>query len=283
MNLLINFNNDVTFKTQYKTVIKSEMSEVLLPMLQKPNMDLKTMVASTGFTNNAICNWFIETFGVSAAKYFRAKRLDLLKKEFLELNKNQTTIEDIAKKYGCSKKWAYNHMVKFGLKTKNADKEKLLDKTVLQMVNDGLPVNSIAERCNCSRSKIQQWLNKNLDSSIVRYRRENNIKLLSKGKHSEILIAESLQKYFDAGYSQKEASEHFNISMPKIVLLKRKYNIKTFLDHANNLLDKFLPDFVEFKERIPIMSRIVGLSEATIARRIKSLYGKNYIDIKMER
>ena len=191
---------------------------------------------------------------------------------------------EIAQKYGFSVSWVHKKAVQFGLKITRSEKKAVLDKKIPEMLRMGLTIDTIAQKNNCSSNTIKKWLDENLEYGIVKFRHDNDIILQHKDSTLDLMLSDLMQKCLDAGYSLKKIAQLFNLSKPQALRIKQKYGLKSQKDYSYELLDKFLPDMIKHKDRLKTMSRLTGLSRATIARYIRSLNdGKNYIDIRLER
>lgn len=284
MNLSINSNvNNIAFNARYTKLAKENMDKTLFPLLKRSDMNIKKMAEESKFTNHAICKWFQETFGVTPAAYFKNKEQETLKNELFAFYNNKIPVDDIAKHYGLTRRWVYDQFTKFKIKTSREELNAMLDNEVLNLIHQGYPMDSIAKKINCSETTLQKWLNKNIPQGVVKYRHDNNIELNHGTRNTKDFIVSMIEESFNAGNSIKETADLYNLKKDKVLRIKQKHKLKTNLEHAQALLDNFLPDFIKDNESLKVMSRIVGLSKATIARKIRAIYGKNYIDIRMNR
>ncbi len=270
MNISVDLNsNHLVFGEKYSKFSKQFMDSKLMPLVDE---GVERMVKKTGYTRHAISNWFIKTFGITPAEYYKQKANDVLKQEFIALHNLGFSTSDIAQRYNRSLKWVYEKELKLGLR----EKQKAIDtKTVFEKIYAGQNIRDIARDMGCSHSTVEKCLKENTPEGIVKYRHDNNISLLP-----NMETAKQVERCFADGKNIKETSEHLNIAKSTVIDYKKLFNLKTKLDHARDFMDKYLPDMIKANWSITKMSKLIGLSKSTIIRAIKKLTGFHYRDIK---
>ena len=280
MDISINLKfNNMNFYSRYTKVSKEKMDNILFPLLDEKNLDIETLVKKSGFSHLAILNWFKNSVGQSAAKYFKDKKLNILKKQIEDLHNQGLNYNEVAKLYGYSSKWAYNKYIDFGLKLRREDINERINQELPKMIKEGYTTRNIAKKLNCSVTIIYNWMHENLKVGISEYRQINNIKIKHELNNIEKKEAELLKKYFSEGKNAKEVSELMNMSPSKISILKHKYNIKSMKEEAHDRLSELVPALMNDKISLKEMSKIIGTSITTISRWIKTVHGKSYSDI----
>lgn len=276
MDLSINFNNNNSYKLSFNARLtkfsKENMDKILLPLLQDDTIEFKDMVTRSGYTSSAVLNWFKNTMGVSATEYFKNRTNDKLKKEFELLYKQGLSTSEIANHYGYSEKWVYKNFKKFGLKSRFAELEDKLNDRVPGLIQEGFSIVTICKILKCSKTRLQNWLNKNLKEGIVKYRHDNNIIQKRKGKDVD-KEKELLENYFSCGMTIADVSKLLGYPTSKVLALKNKYGIKSSFNLAHERMEELVPRMLEEKLSLRKMSLAVGLSAATIRRWIIKTYG----------
>ena len=275
--------NIVTFNSKYTKTSMATMDKVLLPMLKDKNVDLATMVEKSGYTNNAILSWFKKTIGMSARQYFKQQKQNLLKQRLEEMHNNGMSVQQIAESFGTSVRWVYGQFHIYGLKSSILSLNEKLDLHLPNMIQKGYTIPAMAKKFKCSVYKIRQWIENNVHASIVDYRHRNAVNLLHEQKKERFEEKQLLTSYFKEGKTLKEIAKLMGVSTTTVLRLKNKYAIQTESDRGYELMETFLDDMVKYGDKLKTMSRFFGLSESTIARRIKEKYGKNYLDIRLNR
>ena len=270
MNISVNLNsNKLVFGEKISKFSKQFMDSKLMPLV---NEGFDKMVQKSGYTRHAVSNWFLKTFKMTPAEYYKQKENNLLKQEFVALHNLGFSTSDIAQRYNRSLKWAYYKELEFGLR----EKRKAIDtKTVFEKVYAGQNIRDIARDLGCSHSTVEKCLKENTPEGIVKYRHDNNISLLP-----NMETAKQVEQCFAEGKNIKETSEHLNIAKSTVIDYKKLFNLKTKLDLARDFMDKYLPDMIKANWHVSKMSKLIGLSKATILRAIKKLTGFHYKDIK---
>lgn len=269
MNISINSNsNNMVFEAKLTKFSKQFMDSKLMPLVDE---GFDAMVEKSGYTRSAVYNWFKKAFDMTPAEYYKQKKNNILKREFVILKDLGYTNQEIADYYNCSTKWVYDKFIKFGLQ----EKRKKIDKmAVLEKIKAGQNIDSIAKEMGFSHSTVENCIHENF-GSIVEYRHNNNIAL-----QPNIEVAKKVEQCFAEGKGIKETSEHLNMSKSTVIDYKKLFNLKTKLDHARDFMDKYLPDMIKASWPVSKMSNLIGLSKVTIMRAIKKLTGFSYKDLK---
>ena len=275
--------NNISFNSRYTKVSKISMDSVLFPMLKDKNANMKTLVENSGFTHNAILSWFKQSFGMSANKYFKQKELNSTKSQILDLYKKGMSPKEIAERFGNSVRWIYDQFHSMGIKASRMSLNARLNAKLPEMLKEGYTISTIAKRLECSVYKVRQWLKDNVSENIIEFRHNQNINLKHESPKTSYENKQFVEKCFAAGKSLKEVSDLLGVSATTVIRIKDKYSLMSEKDRGYELMDMFLDDMVKARDSIKVMSRLFGLSEATIARRIREVYGKNYLDIKLNK
>jgi AraC-like DNA-binding protein len=283
MDIKINpINQNLVFNAKLTKFSKQNMDRILLPMLRN-NAEFSTLVSKSGYTPNAVLNWFINSLGISAAEYYKTKKQEILKAEMKEFHEKKLPLKQVAKHYGKTVKWVYEKYMEFGFRVPRSVVNKRLDNEIPKLISEGYTLDKIAELVNCSETKLRKWVSKHIGRSIVEYRHNNKIAIKHGTGNLELTLVDLMKKCFEAGKTIKETAKILGIVIPKVRRLKDKYGIKSDLDLAHEKMEKFVPKMIEDKLTIKQMSKVTGLSAATIRRWINKVYGKNYINIRMDK
>ena len=285
MNISINSSaQTLVFNGKSLKFTKQNMDSVLFPLLHKEDANLDMMVRESNYTHHAVLKWFLDSVGMSAAKFFKLRKTEKLKNEILDLYNNSTSEHEIAKVYNCSIKWVKKQLSKFKIKESRKDLNNRLDERVPILLKEGYPISYIAEDVRCSLNTVRKWIAKNKKEGIVEYRKQNNIKIKRNFNEEEVELKQKLENIFAQGLGVTEAAKITGLSVCKIVYWKSKFNIKTRKDETAEKMREVVSEFIKNKMSIKEMAQKIGsISTATIRRFIKQEYGKNYIDIRMNR
>lgn len=275
--------NNLTFNSRYTKVSKASMDKVLLPMLEDHTIDFKTLVDRSGYTNNSILSWFKQSLGTSANQYFKQRKNNVIKSEIIDLYNKGVPITQIAEYFDVSVKWVYEQFRILGLKTATKSVNEQLNLKMPAMLKEGYTISAMANALGCSVSKIRGWITKNLRSGIVDYRHKKAVYIQRPSKKTNVEEKLFIQKCFESGKTLKEVADLLDMSITRVIRLKDKYGLTTEKDRGYELMDIFLDDMVKSGDKLKTMSRFFGLSESTIARRIKEVYGKSSLDIRLNR
>ena len=286
MDISINaYSNGLTFNSRKLTkALRAQRNEILESLLLKSDITLKEMKNASGLTYNAINDWFIETKGITSRQFFKNKRDEVLKQELAEFHAKKTPLPKIAAFYGRSVRWVHDYMLNFGIIKPKHVIDKELDNSMMSIIHNGGTIRTAASQNNCSNSRVIKWLKNNLPEGIVEYRHKNNIRLHHEQDEKLIKIKKLLEQLFSEGKTITEAAKILELTTENICRLRDLFGLKTKKELAIERMKEMVPDFIKAKMRIPEMAKQIGeISTATIRRYIKSLTGKNYIEIRLEK
>ena len=288
MDISVNgFQRNLVFNAKNPKFSKEYMDKMLLPLLDKEDVSLDIMVKKSGYTIHAVMKWFLESVGMSAAKFFRLRKQERLRSEFNNFYNKNTPELEIAKSYNYSVGWVKKQFFKLKIKEPQKDLQLRLMRRVPPLLNAGCSLKDIAEDVECSSNTLRRWIRKTdklKEESIVEYRHNNNIKLKKEYSEEELELKQSLAILFAEGKGLKEAAKVLNISQNKALYWKNKFNLKTKKDEAIERMKTLVPEFMLLKMSLNAMAREIGdISAATVRRFIKDEYGKNYIEFRMNK
>lgn len=279
MNIAIDTHtNNFTFTAKIIKVPKANIDKDIMPILER-GCDFNTLVNESGHSIPTLLEWFKEKMGITAAEYFKQKKLAALKEEFIELTKKGFSTRDIAKHYNRSYNWAYYNSLNFGIIQSRAERDANMNKSMYERIHNGDSVKKISEDLNCSYKKACDWVKKNLEDGIVRYRHDNNIVLNHKDNKKNTELKNTLAQIFAEGKSISEAGNILNMSSRMVYRYKKIFKLKTKLDAAHEFMDKYMPDMIKAGWGITKMANLIELSDSTISRKYRKLTGFTYKEL----
>jgi len=278
MDFSVKYNcTSLSFNARMSKSDKIKIDKVLSKLMEDDKIDLQSIYEKSGYSENYIFGWFKDKFGMSPMRYFKQKEKQLLIDKFIELYNKGLTVKQLAEYFSRSTVWVNSMKSKLNLEPQLTNTDKSFDIKLSRLLAKGYTLNTIAKKMNCSVTKVQQRLSAISDGSILNYRIQNGIKLNHSSKLKRKIDA--IQKHFSEGKGIKETSELVGVSKTSISRLKNSYGVQTPLDRGHELMDIFLPDMVQAHDSLKTMSRFFGLSVATVSRRIKALFGQNYLEL----
>ena len=285
MNLSINRSyNNPCFSAKNPKYTIEYMDKVLNPLLSDENVTVEQMAKITHYTNHRIHHWFLKSKGMSAAAFFKLKKMEKLKNELIDFYNKNIPESEIAKFYNYSVRWVNDKLLKFKIKESREELNERLAQKVPNLLKEGRSVEYIASEVNCSSYIVSNWINENIRQPVIEFRRKNNIKLKKDFTNEELELKQKLETVFAEGKGIKEAAKIIGITRYKVIYWKERFNLKTKKEEAVERMEKLVPLFVPLRMSLQSMAKEIGeLSTATIRRFINSKYGKNYIDIRMGR
>lgn len=285
MNLSINHScNNPVFSAKNPKFSMEYMDKVLNPLLSDENVTVEQMAKMTNYTHHRIYHWFLKSKGMSAAAFFKLRKMEKLKNELIDFYNKNTPEREIAKFYNYSVSWVNNKLLQFKIKESRGELNERLAQRVPILLKEGRSLDYIASDLNCSAYIISNWINENIKQPVFEYRRKNNIKLKKDFTTEELELKQKLETVFAEGKGIKEAAKIIGITKYKVIYWKEKFNLKTKKEEAIERMEELVPLFVPLRMSLKKMAHEIGeLSTATIRRFIHSKYGKKYIDIRMGR
>ena len=285
MNISINnYSQHMTFNAKSPRFTKDYMDRVLLPILEKENSNLDMMVKESDYTYHAILKWFENSLGMTAAKFFKLREEENLKGVLADFYNKGTPIPEIAKIFNRSTGWVQKKLFKFKIRVPRAELSKIQAKRANELLEEGRPIKYIANDVKCSINTVRQWFFNNGTESIVDYRHKNNIKIKRDLSDETFELKQKLEKIFASGKGVSEAAELTGLSKTQVCYWKTKFNLKTKKEEAVERMKILVPTLIPFKISLKEMAKRIGeISTATVRRFIKDEYGKNYIDIRMNK
>ena len=278
MNIAINTNiNNITFNGKYIKTVTESINNDILTILHRGG-DFNEL-ASTGLSFPTLLKWFRENMGISAAEYFKQKKLITLKKEFLELHQQGFSIKEIAQHFKRSYKWAYNKFAEYGILSSREELREKMNKNMLNSIRNGDTFETIAKEMNCSPNTASKWVQNNLKDRITKYRHDNDIILFGKNKEKLLTIKNTMEKYFSEGKNLSEVGKLMEIPISQVYKYKKIFNLKTKTDLAHDFMEKYLPDMIKADWSIKKIADVTGLSDTTIGREYKKLTGFSYREL----
>lgn len=281
MDLSIKFySNNVVFNSKLSTSTIEKMDRIIKPMLESGIHDLDLMSKETGLSSYTVKNWFKESLGMSARKYFKMKKEEKIKQKLKEFYDKDAPMREAAEFFGRSQAWVHSQCLKFGFKIQKVIFEKDVERDLWKLLKAGFPIQEICKRTNLSRNDVLKWLNINIKGGLVKYRHDNNIVLKHSSYKKEYEQVEFIKKCFDEGKSIKETAKLLDVTSQKILILKEKYGIKSNLDKARERFEELAPKLIAEKKTLDFIVKEVGVSLETVRRMIIEKYGKSYREIK---
>lgn len=193
--------------------------------------------------------------------------LEKHKNEVISLLKNGTLRTEIAKKYGVSRSTVFNFMYLYGIKVPVKQKCDDYREFILQEVQNGKTLKSIAEKLNCH------------PYTISRYIRIKGLKFLHKKTVKKSFLnnqKDLIQHLYQQGLSGDEIAQKLNVSKNSIYACIKRFNFtrpqkwaeytSTFKGH-----DKELLQMRQGGMTLKQIGEIFGVKENTVGRRLKKL------------
>ena len=274
----------ITFNAKNPKFSKEYMDKVLIPLLADENVTVEQMAKISNYKPHRILDWFLKSKGMSAAKFFKLRKLAKLKEQMSDLYDKNPKTSEIAEFYNCSLSWVNKKLQNLNIRESRQELYERLSKRVPVLLKEGRSVEYIAADQNCSVYIINNWINSNIKESVVEYRHKNNIRLKKDFTEEELELKQKMEKIFAGGDGIKDAAKILGISTNRALYWKERFGLKTKKEEAIERMKELVPVLVPLGISLKRMVKEIGeISTATVRRFIKDEYGKNYIDIRMNR
>ena len=279
LNIGYNHNNNSIFLGRHKYLLKENMDPVLKPLLEDSNT-LHELVENSGYSYNAVKKWIKDTIGISAAKYFKPKQNDILKKELAELQKEGKSYSEIAGLKQKSTKWVFNKFVELGLLETKKNIQQSMNVLIPKLLQEGKTITAIKDELGVTYRMVSWWLKKNLPEGIVRFRHQNNI-AINKTIHNKYdNYVDDIQRLIKEGKNVEEIAELTGQTKRTIYYLSEKFNFDLPQKLTRKRITTKIPQMIKEGKNLKNIACEHNIAEKTVKNWIEKCYNMSYKELK---
>lgn len=281
MNLSVtSYQPNISFSGRNRMLSKETLDKIFLPLLENKNITKKEFENASFDIPYTIKNrWFKETFDKTMGRFFTERKEEKLKNGILECRSSGMSNREIANQYRINEGLSEYRLRKLGC---YKPVKSMLDEKLPKLLEAGYTAKTCSEQLNVSIGVIKNWIRENKKEGIVQYRHNNNIIIKHNYDTKDTDFKTEFTDFFEKGGTISEARKKFDMSPSIVYLWLNRFNIKTKRQKMHESLEQQIWEFIKFKMSLPEMSKKTGLSKSAIAKYIKKLTGKNYIELKKQ-
>lgn len=274
------YQPNINFSGRHRIFSKETLNNIFLPLLENKNITKKEFENACIEIPYIVKNrWFKETFDKTMGRFFTERTDEELKNGILEYRSSGISNREIANQYKINEGLSEYRLRKVGC---YKPVKIMLDEKLPSLLEAGYTAKTCSEQLNVGIGAIKNWIRENKKEGIVKFRHNNNIIIKHNYDTEGADFKTEFTDFFEKGGTISEAEKKFNLSPSMIYLWLKRLNIKTKRQKIRESLEKQIWEFIEYKMSLPEMSQKIGLSKSAIAKYIKNLTGKNYIELKKQ-